>query len=456
MKGVNFFLSRVVFPLLLAVIVLPANAQFVRSSYFMEGVPARMNLNPALYPTNSYINVPVLGSFNATAISNSLGTSDIQDLTKNSSHFYSTDNFRSNLKDLNRVSASINTDIISFGWHKGKGFWSVNVGERTDINVNIDRSLFDYLYNVNKDGFKWNGTQEFKNAEARMNVYTEIGVGYARQINSKLTVGAKLKYLIGMGNVNLKINDVKLEGNEALRTASITTDVALESSLKGLELQYGQQQAPGEIQSHSYMNKIKMNSYGAGGYGAAIDLGATYKVIDKLTVSASVIDLGFISWSKNATTVCNTYTKTRNYNVTNYQDFLDIANKGDVLNYELLDLSPTGETKSRKTSLAATIALGAEYEVSNTFAVGALFTNRNAQPNNLSEVTLSANYRPKGWFNVTGSYSMIQSAGKSFGLGLKLGMLYLGTDYMFFGNNTKCVNAQIGMSIPIGKSKSKS
>ena len=48
----------------------------------------------------------------------------------------------------------------------------------------------------------------------------------------------------------------------------------------------------------------------------------------------------------------------------------------------------------------------------------------------MSELTLSANIRPKNYFNFAVSYSMIQSAGKSIGLALKLGPLFVGTDYM--------------------------
>ena len=37
---------------------------------------------------------------------------------------------------------------------------------------------------------------------------------------------------------------------------------------------------------------------GIAGYGFGIDLGASYKILDNLTVSASILDLGFISWQK--------------------------------------------------------------------------------------------------------------------------------------------------------------
>ena len=55
--------------------------------------------------------------------------------------------------------------------------------------------------------------------------------------------------------------------------------------------------------------------------------------------------------------------------------------------------------------------------------------------------------------NVALSYSAIQSAGKSFGLGLKLGPLFVGTDYMFLGKNSNSVNGFVGVSIPLGGRK---
>ena len=48
--------------LLMMVCVLPANAQFLRTSYFMEGTHYRQQLNPALIPTQGYFNIPAVGT----------------------------------------------------------------------------------------------------------------------------------------------------------------------------------------------------------------------------------------------------------------------------------------------------------------------------------------------------------------------------------------------------------
>ena len=49
-----------------------AHAQYLRTSYFMEGTSSRLQLNPGLQPTIGYFNIPVIGSFNIGASSNVL------------------------------------------------------------------------------------------------------------------------------------------------------------------------------------------------------------------------------------------------------------------------------------------------------------------------------------------------------------------------------------------------
>ena len=54
---------------IMLVCTLSANAQFLRTSYFMEGTHYRQQLNPALTPTKGYFNLPVIGAVNAIRIS---------------------------------------------------------------------------------------------------------------------------------------------------------------------------------------------------------------------------------------------------------------------------------------------------------------------------------------------------------------------------------------------------
>lgn len=491
---------------IMLVCTLSANAQFLRTSYFMEGTHYRQQLNPALTPTKGYFNLPVIGAVNATVGSTSLGYQDIIDIIDDGDDFYTKPDFMNRLKDNNKLNVNFSTEILSAGWYKGKNFWSFNIGLRTDIGANLTKNMFTFLNEMETVEENWrNSNYDISGQQLNINAYTEIGLGLSRQINSRLTVGARVKALLGIGNMELKLNRVAMSANlpsdqqinqwssesywnsmtpsQAAQAAqelkdkfnnyhaNLTVGAELKSSFKGLELQ--------EEEGKDYVTDFDFDSgkLGIAGYGFGIDLGASYKILDNLTVSASVLDLGFISWSKSSTKIAsanpdpidikgstyanmvdpnnpNTVMNAVNQLQNDAQGYMDRVTNGDVLDYDMLQLEVSDAKESRKSRLASTLVLGAEYGFfNNKLAVGVLSTTRFVQPDALTELTFSANYRPKSWFNVALSYSAIQSAGKSFGLGLKLGPLFVRTDYMFLGKNSNSVNGFVGVSIPLGGRK---
>lgn len=439
----------------LTLMALNAHAQFLRTAYFMENTPYRLSLNPALLPRCGYINLPIIGSLQASASSNSLSTEEIRDVIDDSDKFYTSDKFYNRLSEQNRLNVAFNTDVLSLGWYKGRNFWSVNVGARVDLGAEIPKSMFTFLREMEKpEAVNWMQMKHLIEKEKlEINAYTEIGVGFARALNSRLTVGGKAKLLLGMGNLKLKIDHIQVstaitgDVNDpqswlAQSSASIDVQGQLESSFRGMNLTQDQK---------GYIEKFDFNGFGIAGYGGAIDLGASYRLSDQFTLSASALDLGFISWSKGSTNIAQAEKK-RTYDATNYTEFLDIVQDGTVLNYELIGLKVNeGERRSRTTALYSTAVLGAEYAILNDLLTfGALSTTRFCQPKTQTELTLAATVRPKEWFNFSLSYSMIQSAGQSIGMGLKLGPVFIGSDYLFLGDNTRCANAFVGVAIPLG------
>jgi len=447
---------------IMLVCTLSANAQFLRTSYFMEGTHYRQQLNPALTPTKGYFNLPVIGAVNATVGSTSLGYQDIIDIIDDGDDFYTKPDFMNRLKDNNKLNVNFSTEILSAGWYKGKNFWSFNIGLRTDIGANLTKNMFTFLNEMETVEENWrNSNYDISGQQLNINAYTEIGLGLSRQINSRLTVGARVKALLGIGNMELKLNRVAMSANlpsdqqinqwssesywnsmtpsQAAQAAqelkdkfnnyhaNLTVGAELKSSFKGLELQ--------EEEGKDYVTDFDFDSgkLGIAGYGFGIDLGASYKILDNLTVSASVLDLGFISWSKSSTKIAsanpdpidikgstyanmvdpnnpNTVMNAVNQLQNDAQGYMDRVTNGDVLDYDMLQLEVSDAKESRKSRLASTLVLGAEYGFfNNKLAVGVLSTTRFVQPDALTELTFSANYRPKSWFNVALSYSAIQS-----------------------------------------------
>lgn len=127
--------------------------------------------------------------------------------------------------------------------------------------------MFTFLNEMDGIEDNWrNSNYDISNQQLNINAYAEVGLGLSRQINSRLTVGARVKALLGIGNMDLKLNNVAMNASlpsdarisqlqdhaylsglgvddiTKLRSeiesyhANLAVDAHLESSFKGLNL----------------------------------------------------------------------------------------------------------------------------------------------------------------------------------------------------------------------------
>lgn len=337
------------------------HAQYLRTSYFMEGTSSRLELNPGLQPMRGYFNIPVLGSFNVGTSSNVLGINDIIDVLDSGEDIFLNDDLYSRLKSDNRLNVNLKTDVLSFGWYAGKGFWNVNVGLRADVGASIPQSMFEYLRRVNNTE-DINGS--FSNMNFNLNAYAEIGLGYSRQITEKLSVGGRVKVLLGIARAEMAVDNFDIYVDDALTNGdytelnpyqtygSATVNARVSTTMKGGGLSFDE--TTGQIDGFD----IDGSNFGIAGAGFGIDLGASYKVWDNLTVSAAVLDLGFIKWKEGETTVAAPANGSFEVTGSNYQDFLD----GDFLSMDRFNFVQDKEAaEDTKTTLASTVLLAGEY-----------------------------------------------------------------------------------------------
>ena len=449
----------------------PASAQYLRTSYFMENSQYRMQLNPALAPTKGFVHLPGIGHVNASVRSNSLGLENLIDVIKNKddADYFASDSFMSNLKDKNFALANAGTDLLSVGWwHNDRSFWSINFSVKADGDLNVNRNLFSFMRDMRgmESNDYTNYERDLGKQELNVNAYGEIGLGYTHRFNDRISVGVRVKGLLGVGNAHLEVNKAVIKTNlegiapdidwstagpdellAAKGTASVEVDAVLESSMKGLEY---------ERASRGYIDELEFEAKNMdiSGFGAGIDIGVSGRVAGGLSLSAALVDLGFIKWSKSATKVAHANAEDLNFDSENPGDvfrFSDVVGSGKALNLDMMRLYIDEDgTKSRTTNLIPSMVLGADYTFTgDKLSLGVLFTNYFAHVRNEGELTMSINYMPSNFVGLTASYSPILCGGQSVGFALKLGPLFMGTDYMFFGKNTKCCNALFGLSIPL-------
>ena len=156
------------------------------------------------------------------------------------------------------------------------------------------------------------------------------------------------------------------------------------------------------------INDVDIDGAGLGGFGMAVDLGGVYKINDDWTVSASLLDLGFISWSNDVQAV----------NLSDrfeFGGFHDVAVTGDRGGEKLGDkadryvdqlkefanLRDNGDQGGRTTGIGMTINVGGEYTlpVYRKIKFGALSSTRIRGAYSWTEGRLSANYTPLSWID---------------------------------------------------------
>ena len=409
------------------------SAQALSSGYFLDGYLFKHQLNPALQSDKAYVSVPVLGNINIgtrgnIGLGNFLYPTANGGLTTFMNSSVSAQEFLNGLNANNRLAMNVDMSILSAGFRAWGGFNTIDIGLRSHTSVNIPKDMLE-LMKVGQSG----PTTVYDMGDMGMSSanYVEVALGHSRQITDKLRVGAKVKFLLGgmYADMSLKNTHVTLSEKEWIVSANGEMNLAG----KGMTV-------PEKDGGLVDFDNIEYDSPGLSGFGLGIDLGATYEVIDNLTVSAAIKDLGFMGWTNN------TYASTNNEawrfdgfeNLTFSDDKEEdkLENQLDALGDEFEDYAnlhrrSTGGSLSK--ALAATLVVGAEYALPmyDKLSFGLLSTSRFNGPYTWREGRLSANVSPLSWLeggvNVAVS-SFGTSAGWILNLHPKGFSIFLGMD----------------------------
>ena len=111
--------------------------------------------------------------------------------------------------------------------------------------------------------WKLNTQYDIRDIELHADIFTEIGLGYSRPVTKDLTVGGRVKVLVGLGNLDAKIDQIYANVNtsdiSSYQSWKVKTKGRLETSMKGLEFGYSS--------DGGYIDDIDFDSPGVSGYG---------------------------------------------------------------------------------------------------------------------------------------------------------------------------------------------
>jgi hypothetical protein len=448
------------------------SAQQINTMYFMRDNSLRHKLNPAFQPESKfYIGFPLLSSIQIGAGNNSLSFSDIYrgqvvDGRKQTISFLhpeaknGVEDFLDAWKKNLRVNSELNISLLSFGFKSKKSYYTVDFSYRTDVQAIIPKAIPTIFFEGVKDDDQVTSF-DLHNLNLSASAYTELALGYSYEYDKDWTFGGKFKFLSGMGNIQTDFQDISLkvskerwilEGNSSV-TASfpgITVESNEDASIAGIEM--GEDMTVGRYLKPS-------------GYGVGFDLGATYKLLENLQFSASIIDFGFIHWSKNISKIKKEGDFVFDgivYDINN--DTIDYWEKyADMLDGMFVkDDDISGYTKF----LTTKVFLGAEYSIlEDRIGFGLLSKSYITNKKIFEELTVSTNFRPFYPLSVTISYSLLDAKWSNLGFGLNLNagpvnLFFLADNIplrfakgegMLIPTKTKRANFSFGLNFVFGK-----
>lgn len=479
MKRINKIAAALLFAVSLPTAsVLAQNS--MRAAYFLEGYTYRHQMNPAFASERNYVGMPILGNFNIE-LQSTLGLSNFLyklpngDLTTFLNESVSSSEFLDDLKTRNRLNLDLDMNIISFGFHKWGGFNTFDVSIKGAIRANLPKDLFEFA----KMGMQGSHSEyNLKDMGIYSNSYAEIALGHSRKVMDKLTVGAKVKFLLGLYNADFHVNNMKLvlsdekwqvSGDGEFSTAGIV-DIPTKLKTKEKTDDYGNIYQ--ETEEELDFDNIEIGNP-IGGFGMAFDFGATYQLREDLELSLAVLDLGWISYKS----ALKSSMAMEPWEFDGFHDIpfdsdnaapgMSIEDQIDNLTDDLEDLfqlKVQGEDKHTK-ALGTTLNIGALYTFPfyKKLTFGFLESTRINGSYSWSEGRFSANVAPVKCFDASISYA-ISSFGSSFGWVANYHgrgfSLFLGSNHQFFKVTPQFIpvhkanaNISIGINFPFGSIK---
>lgn len=213
--------------LILASVVAAYNSAYAQNSYsgyFLDNYTYRYEMNPAFGNSKGFVSMPVIGNFN-TAIRGTLHLSDIFYKSPDGGKTMlftnpgiSVSEAMGKFGNRNKIGTNNKINLLSVGFKGFGGFNTITLS----ASANLEASLPKAFFSLAKEGIS-NKTYDIHNMFAYANAYASVALNHSRDIKQVpgLRVGASLKFLVGVGSVDIRFNEADLTLGENGWTARI-------------------------------------------------------------------------------------------------------------------------------------------------------------------------------------------------------------------------------------------
>ncbi|MDP4207333.1 MAG: DUF5723 family protein [Bacteroidota bacterium] len=427
-----------------------ASAQQNSTLFFMQSTPQANFVNPAIRNDCRWlIGLPVLSSVHVNYGNSVFTFHDALKLNNNNYYNFDGDALSSKLGKTNFITSELHLNLFFLGFWIKKNYITFSINEKADLFATYSRDLFNLA---------WKGNSQFEGQTAELgktgvflNYRREYAVGISRKPNPDFTWGIRGKLLFGKLNTTMTGGKANLYTNPQTFALSGYADWGMKTSLP-IQVY---QNSDSSVNSVSYNGNTKNIIMNRSNLGLAVDLGFIQNLDENITLSGSILDLGFIRW----TSTPNTFYQSGNYTYNGIVS--DTVNQKNYIN-DLIQSVQNEFTVNTKSSsyispLSPMIYFGATYKLKDDLNAGLLLSGKINRYRITSGMTLSLNKAFSPGLSGSLSYSYIYRDFKNIGLGIKAGkspvQFYAVTDNvlgLIKPLDTKNINLRFGLQFNFG------
>jgi len=371
------------------------------------------------------------------------------------------------MKDVNYFNQEFRMDVLHFGFTiKDINYVELNVSLREQFAWTYPKDMFTFIFagNASDDpAYSFLGERaSFDGFGVDLNIFTEIGVRYARKFldDQSLTIGVRPKLLLGGANIYTRTSELGITTDATTYGLTLDGNMELNTSFPI--------PADSNISSFDPASDLTPGTF-LKNMGFGIDIGAKYDITEELEVSASVTDIGFIGWKTNPKSYIID-NKTIEFNGVEglenaFFDAQDGTSAGDSAGTILEQFSdslqakfvPTENTDKYRTWLTSRMNVGVNYQLAEKHNVGLLVNGQLSKRKLRAAMTVSYNFRIRKWLGFHANYSIYNRSFLNVGTGLSFNLwpfqYYIMTDNVLapiMPYNTKNLHVRTGINWVFG------
>lgn len=321
------------------------------------------------------------------------------------------------------------TSFLNFGVGTKYGNFNFRIKEIEQLTSNLKGDFSDFITDPNYNTLFINRSQKFP---MNMVYYREYSLGYAREIiPHRLSVGVRAKLYYGKFTASSGVQGVLTKENDNFY---LNTSGSVKLSIPFNIVQTSDSIITGGTLADNFKaGDFLLNTKNM---GVGIDLGFKYILNDELTISASVIDLGKLSWKNNLNTVnyVGKYRFPDEFTVETGNDYItkqpSFAEDTTFMTNALFKASISHEAFSNP--LPAVIYGGIQYQLNPKLNIGVVDRYISLKGMSVNSISVTGTFNWKKNITVNTGYSIIGNSFFNVPFGMvrnsEKGQFYIGTD----------------------------